>query len=201
MATIDWLASDSQIYDPLNWDKKRTVKNTDKSTYNCAGYALECFSWYSPTDDEWADFGFDDMEEAAKKTEKAVQIMLRDFPTLRVIHTLQEVRQDEYAILFRLASDGDFHYLKRDKGGHWRHKMGDRDKIETMKASDIFDYWYYSRYDGPIVIFAKKRQSIKLAGIKIPGELFALKFRMFDGPALCASGRVFKNLALCTILI
>ena len=149
----------SQEVDPLNVEGNRNVGNTNKHSYNCGGYALECFSWYCPKmEDSWFSdpFGFDSKEEAIEKTEKCVEIMLNDFPTMRRVQSLDEVRSDEYAILFRVSSDGDFHYLKRDKSNHWRHKMGNSPVIDTIKKRDIFKKWCHGRYDGPIVISAKK---------------------------------------------
>lgn len=161
MVASVWSRSISQDTDPLNVNGKRHVGNTDKSSYNCGGYALECFSWYCPRlEEEYDVFAFDDPEEAQERTNRAVDRMLEDFPTLRKVQTLADVRSDEYAILFRLSSDGDFHYLKRDRGNHWRHKMGNSTRIDTIKTKDIFKRWpcdNWIRYDGPIVILAKKR--------------------------------------------
>lgn len=158
-----WLTEvpQSVFSDPLNVLGGRTVRSTPKRAYNCAGYALECFSWYCPKADDdcpMGYFNFNDEDEAIEKTEAAVQVMLEDFPTLRRVANLADVRSNEYAIMFRLSSDGDFHYLKRDSVGHWRHKMGNSQHIDTIKVADIFRPWgFWGRYDGPIVIFAKQR--------------------------------------------
>ncbi len=148
----------TQISDPLNRERHRTASNTRVNTYNCAGYALECFSWYCPRHGEssWRDYEFDSIEEAIKKTQIAVDTMLEDFPDLRVVQSLAEIRPDEYAILFRISSDGDFHYLKRDRQNHWRHKMGSGYATKIMPTKYIFDEWCH-RYDGPIIIMAKRR--------------------------------------------
>lgn len=34
--------------DPFNFLRNRNVRNTEKITYNCGGYALGTFSWYCP---------------------------------------------------------------------------------------------------------------------------------------------------------
>lgn len=144
--------------DPLNRKQKRNLRNSDKEEYNCAGYALECFSWYVPYPENGCHFlGYYSDQEAARKTELAVQTMLDDFPTLRVIHTLNEVQPNEYAILFRLRRDGDFHYIKHCGDGQWRHKMGASYYIETISAKRIFSPWP-NDYCGPIVMFAKRRE-------------------------------------------
>lgn len=68
--------------------------------------------------------GFRTEKEGQALTDYAVKVMLEEFPTMRRVSSLEEIKPDEYAILFRLSSDGDFHFIKRDKGGHWRHKRG-----------------------------------------------------------------------------
>ena len=35
-------------FDPLNNQKTRNIKNSNRYNYNCGGYALETFSWYCP---------------------------------------------------------------------------------------------------------------------------------------------------------
>lgn len=161
MITGRWRIS-SQLYDPFNKSRERTIRNTPKTTYNCAGYALECFNWYEPAEESrpWeSPFSFSNEKEAREKTSKAVEIMLKDFSGLRVVESLKEVRRDEYAILFRLSSDGDFHYLKRCANNRWFHKRGSCKEIERMKKEDIFKKWN-GRYNGPIVIFAKTKNTL-----------------------------------------
>ena len=57
--------------DPFNKNNKRNVRNTERNTYNCGGYALGTFSWYCPHDENdeksgrWGyDYGFTTMDEA-----------------------------------------------------------------------------------------------------------------------------------------
>nr|DAH81427.1 MAG TPA: hypothetical protein [Caudoviricetes sp.] len=145
--------------DKLNHNNKRNLRNTPKLIYNCGGYALGCFSWYCPRETDVFYYGFDSHEEAREKTDYCVKCMLADFPTLRVIASLDEVAPDEYPILFRLSHDGDFHYLKRADNGIWYNKMGSCSMIEIMPKDRIFNIWY-KRYDGPIIIFAKKKIAV-----------------------------------------
>lgn len=72
-----------------------------------------------------------------------MKCMLAD---LRVISSLDEVEENEYPILFRHSSDGDFHYVKRGKNGVWYHKRGASTEIEVMRKEKIFDKWC-NRYD------------------------------------------------------
>lgn len=145
--------------DQFNVNNLRNVDNSDKLSYNCAGYALQCFSWYMPAErsTEFRGWEKDEVSFPFSATERAVSIMLGDFPDLRRIQSLDEVRDNEYAILFRLSSDGDFHYIRQASNGHWFHKRGNHPYIDTIRASEIFKVWF-NRYDGPIVILAKERK-------------------------------------------
>lgn len=142
--------------DLFNLSNHRNIKNTPKSWYNCAGYALGTFSWYLPSDNDdlWGDF----VEKAdyAKITAIAVEKMLKDFPTLRVIQSENETKKDEYCIAFRISSDGDFHYAKKGKNNIWYHKQGAWSWIDTMTAKQLYSKKWGCRYDGPLVLFAKK---------------------------------------------
>lgn len=144
----------SQYEDEFNLSNKRNVRNTPRSTYNCGGFALGCFSWYCPRED-FFNYDFRSYAEALSKTMYSVRCMLADFADLRVISSLDEVEENEYPILFRHSSDGDFHYVKRGKNGVWYHKRGASIEIEVMQKEKIFDRWC-NRYDGPIIMFAKK---------------------------------------------
>lgn len=150
----------SQFYDGLNQRHERNLNNTPRRSFNCAGFALGIYSWYCPRRDGEEsgreDYAFKTDEQADKATLRSVECMLKDFPTLRVVKSLEEVQSNEYAILFRHSSDGDFHYLRRGRNGVWYHKRGSTRTIDTMPKTDIFEKWC-RRYDGPIVIFAKKR--------------------------------------------
>lgn len=145
--------------DELNRNNWRNLRNTPKEDYNCGGYALGCFSWYCPHNDCDFNYMFDSDEEAREKTDYCIECMLNDFPTLRVISSLNEVASNEYPILFRLSSGGDFHYIKRANNGIWYHKMGRRYYISVMPKNRLFDVWC-GCYDGPIVIFAKRKITV-----------------------------------------
>lgn len=110
--------TNSQYEDEFNLSNKR---NTPRRTYNCGGFALGCFSWYCPRED-FFQYAFNDYAEALAKTLYSMKCMLADFADLRVISSLDEVEENEYPILFRHSSDGDFHYVKRGQNGVWYHK-------------------------------------------------------------------------------
>ena len=143
--------------DLYNLNRTRNPLNTSHWDYNCGGYALGTISWYLPSRDfvwgfweEWTD------ETIQELIKEAVRVMLEDFADLRVIQRLGEVRHDEYAIAFRISSDGDFHYIRQGKARTWTHKCGGG-SIRTMTRWEVFNTDWNNRYDGPIVLFAKKR--------------------------------------------
>lgn len=149
----------SQLLDGFNTCSNRTIKNTPKGTYNCAGYALETFSWYLPSKTmvPWEAYNRT-KRSLYDLTRRCIKQMLNDFPDIRVIKNLDEVKENEYPILFRCSTDGDFHYLKRAQNNNWYEKRGSINCIFKVKAEEIFDTWCGYRYDGPIVIFAKERK-------------------------------------------
>ena len=140
-------------YLPDNYNvlRKRNIRNTEKRFYNCGGYALESFSWYLPRHDNTPtgrDYG--------STIEDCVEAMLEDFPNLRVITSIDDLRENEYAVAFRL-SDCDFHYIKRARNGHWFHKMGGSHYISTMKEEVVFSESWGRGYDGEIALLAIAR--------------------------------------------
>ncbi len=141
--------------DLFNLNHNRTIKNTPRSMFNCGGYALNTFSWYQPGEDcnMWYYYDSSNMEDY---TDYCIDVMLEDFDDLRVINDLSEIRSNEYAIAFRLSSNGDFHYIKRDKTHHWRHKRGCCATIMTMTEYEVLNTFWCGIYDGPLVLFAKK---------------------------------------------
>jgi len=134
--------------DKLNRQRIRNIHNTGKYSYNCGGYALNTFSWYCPSDK-------DERVCALNNTlEECVNTMLKDFSDLRCINNLNEVRDGEYALAFRL-SDFDFHYVKRGLNNVWRSKMGGSQYITTMKEYEVLNEEWFPDYDGEIQLFAK----------------------------------------------
>lgn len=154
------LSMENFASDLFNLNRNRNEKNTSQWDYNCGGYALDTFSWYLPNDEAdrdkfwgWQEHSYEKMEII---TRTCVDWMLNDFNDLRVIQHLNEVRHDEYAIAFRVSSDGDFHYIKQGKSRTWTHKCGSS-YIRTMTRWEVFHTNWNDRYDGPIILFAKKR--------------------------------------------
>ena len=146
--------------DPFNENNFRNVDNTSKFLYNCAGFALETFSWYLPIEPEWyqsINLHYLTPKAIKKRTRKAVLQMLLDFPDMRIIHSLNELESEEYAIAFRFAPDRDFHYMKRIEENHWVHKRGSSSYIREVEDCDVFSKEWCGKYTGPIILFAKRR--------------------------------------------
>lgn len=137
--------------------KNIMLKNTRRSSFNCGGYALETFDWYCPS----YLYGYlRTKEEKERFSAKAVRYMLDEFDDLRVINDVDELKDDEYAIAFRVGYD-DFHYVKRADNGVWYHKSGGNPKIRRMKKDIVFgEEWVNPldsscTYDSKVVLFAK----------------------------------------------
>ena len=147
--------------DPFNRNNSRNLKNTNRTTYNCAGYALNTFSWYLPCPDDVDDLddvewgAYDEIEQNAMAFRFVTQI-LNDFPTARLIGSVDELNDDEYAFAFRVGVD-DFHFVKRAKNGQWYAKNGSNPRIERMSERDVFhSEWEDGRYNGAIFLFANR---------------------------------------------
>ena len=84
--------------------------------------------------------------------------MLKDFEgRLRIISSLKELRKDEYAIAYRISSDGDFHFMKKART-RWHHKRGSMSTILTESEDNVLNSIWCDRYDGPIVLMAMRRK-------------------------------------------
>ena len=144
--------------DLFNNEHVRNIHNTDTYFYNCAGYALGTFSWYCPQDDYDIFSLFCDSDELKEITKLTVSHMLKDFGgKLRVISSLEELRKDEYAIAYRVSSDGDFHFMRKART-RWHHKRGSMSTILTESEDNVLNSIWCDRYDGPIVLMAMRRK-------------------------------------------
>ena len=147
--------------DLFNVQRKRNINNTKRHLYNCAGYALETFSWYCPNEEDWGYWGYDeDLSDAEMfaKTFETVQFILKDFKGhLRLIGSVDEVQENEYAIAYRVSRNGDFHFMKKMANG-WHHKRGNTDRIYVESEDYVLKEVWCGRYDGPIVLMAMRRE-------------------------------------------
>ena len=117
--------------DLFNNECARNTHHTDSYFYHRGGYACGTFSWYQPYDDYDICSTLCDSDELEEITKQTVSHMLKDFEgKLRVISSLEELRKDEYAIAYRVSSDGDFHFMKKART-RWHHKQGNTPTILT----------------------------------------------------------------------
>lgn len=147
--------------DLFNFQHKRNFSNTERHLYNCAGYALGTFSWYCPNEKNNGYWGvLDDWSNAEMfaKTFETVEFMLKDFKgRLRLIGSVDEIQENEYAIAYRVSSDGDFHFMKKMTNG-WHHKRGNTGRIYIESEDYVLKKVWCDRYDGPIVLMAMRRE-------------------------------------------
>lgn len=145
-------------FDPKNLNHSRNINNTDKFDYNCGGYALGTFSWYTPFNEptyidlETPD-DYDEIEEIA------VENILHDFPDLSLVSPINVRNKDinyktTEIIAFRFSED-DFHFWKLGKNSTWYDKMGGSTIIRTHSYSEVFAPW--GRYNGRIYFFTRTR--------------------------------------------
>lgn len=147
--------------DLFNVQRKRNINNTERHLYNCAGYALETFSWYCPNEEDWEYWGYEGDLSSARmfaKTFETVQFMLKDFKgRLRLIGSVDEVQENEYAIAYRISSDDDFHFMKKMANG-WHHKRGNSPSIYIESEDYVLNEIWCDRYNGPIALMAMRRE-------------------------------------------
>lgn len=156
--------------DTFNDRNERNRENTSRVSYNCAGWALETFSWYCPdrkTGDtrDWDQvvYGLDKplKERARILLNQSVRNILKDFKgKVRRIHYGEKLKPNEYMIGFRLTNNlGDFHFVKQEGPDLWSHKPGGS-SIQTFPTEDLFKPWWnggHNYYNRKIVFLAVKR--------------------------------------------
>lgn len=137
-----------------------TLQTTDRKHFNCGGFALNTFDWFSF---DWGKYSFGffvatNAKEAHEKITRLSADLLSMFDDLRPIHSIQELNADEYAIAFRLSCDKypDFHFLKRGQNGIWYEKRGHEEKIRIFPKKNLFARKWNDRYGYEIAFFAKK---------------------------------------------
>lgn len=168
-------------FDFFNSKGLRNADNTDYWDFNCAGLALDTFSWYSVYKDgnDCEDEAYEieelleshSFQEVYKiKLNEYVNKVLKDFPNLRIINDEKELKDSERFIIFRFGAQEeetghistDFHFRWYDKKrGHWYEKCGQGD-IEICDWEMKNDYWSCGDeanfYDSDLVYFALKER-------------------------------------------
>lgn len=84
---------------------------------------------------------------------QAVTDLLDKNPNLKLVSRKDIVLGKEY-IAYRFSND-DFHFMKRGKDGHWRHKMG-REAVTAVSTKYVFGqswYTYHDNYNSKLYLF------------------------------------------------
>lgn len=135
--------------DWFNREGRRNVYNTDIDFYNCGGFALGTYSWYTPYSrhfekEDMIDLIVESIQEGYSYEEITSEIlnhfekqMLKDFDNLRPVAAEYVEKENEELIAFRIFYDieffdfdevdffdFDFHYRVKRKG-NWLEKCGD----------------------------------------------------------------------------
>lgn len=170
-------------HDPYNNHHRRNRDNTYVGDYNCGGFALGTYSWYMPyrinecsyVSKKWY-IAQESLYDAKRADEFGKKLLMQqyystiehltclftnrildDFPTCRIITSVDEADLDETIILFRTGDD-DFHFVVSFDHKHWFHKCGAHE-IEEVCEDEVFNTeWERGRYNGRIVIFAKREE-------------------------------------------
>lgn len=109
---------------------------------NCFGYAVDIKEWLLPSNDDsgyWQDM---------------VHELQSDYG-LKLVEKSEMVLGKEY-VAYRYGSR-DFHFMKRDAKGHWRHKMGGR-YAQPISQKEVFKKsWYFGGafYNSKLYLFEK----------------------------------------------
>lgn len=170
---------DVKDFDIFNHQNTRTEEDIKKSTgcYNCMSYAFGAYEWLLPLD-TWCEDAGDILEELGiEYTEDlcnriwdalafniyednilmklAIERMLAMFPDLRRIKSFNELKDDEYGIVYA-AGGGDFHF-GRYEDGVWSHKRGKSSIEEVDCEDDVFG----KRYNSKRFYFAMKKGEVR----------------------------------------
>ena len=148
---------DSDLFNHQNTRTEEDIKNST-TCYNCMAYAFGAYEWLLPLD-TWSEDVDDILEEldieytedlwdriqdalAAHIYENdilmklAIKRMLAMFPDLRRIKSFDELKDDEYGIVYAAGGD-DFHF-GRYEDGVWTHKRA-KSRIEEVL---VYSYVY-----------------------------------------------------------
>jgi hypothetical protein len=147
--------------DGMNKLGLRNIRNTPRHSYNCAGYALGLFSWYTPFNSARY-YALETRRQYHKLERETVNQMLQDMPNLRLISD-DIVREKAFdinkytVIAFRLSRD-DYHYYRLGRNWQWYDKRGATPKIYSHSYNKVWENWgRFGQYDGKIYFFLKAR--------------------------------------------
>ena len=159
---ITW--QQENMIDPFNYNGKRNIRNTHKSTYNCAGYAFGTFSWYMMGHDgEEHDTIMDyakscDYEVAMKMATQSILDELAGWKLVDFGAVMDRAYSPlEYEIVAMRFCDFDYHFWKLGRNWNWYDKMGSSSYIDRHAFLDALKRVWNRRYDSPVVCFIRAR--------------------------------------------
>ena len=101
-----------------------------------------------------------------------VKVMLKEIKGLRLIRSLDDLRENEYCVAFRVGH-GDFHYIRsnNNKCNVWIGKVG-RSVVRKLTPAaskenleKFFDTLFDDRYDSKTILFAKVNDRCRRRGV------------------------------------
>lgn len=178
--------------DPNNLTGRRNRRNTPPEAYNCGGLALAVYNWVAPyvfkdnanyindpyTDDAREDLMLELYEDDADKgtmekivLQHDVEFLLKHYPFLRQIDSLDDCAPDDTVIAYRIfinwdeeygcLDEDDFHFKIRYHG-FWFEKPGSG--TVTVCQLDPNKPWSYNNdglvYTSPIVYFTTQKELV-----------------------------------------
>lgn len=149
--------------DPYNYLNKRNAHNSYKTEYNCGGYALGIFSWYTPCHSlrmQDSIFGYRSAFTNSERLNYCKNIILEDFPNLVEISATQAMIITEYEIIAFKVCREDFHFRIKKGGNRWYEKCGASWYIDPVKTKEVFAKCW-GRYDSETIFFLNKNKKIR----------------------------------------
>lgn len=151
-------------HDPLNKRGSRNIRNTDKTDYNCGGYALGTFSWYLPshTREEYSDImGYADIGDMDTALTLASEAIVNELPGWSIVPFAlvmeRKYSPKDYEVVALRFCYYDFHFWKLGRNWNWYDKMGCRRQINRHAFNDVRNVWN-DRYDSSVVCFIRARK-------------------------------------------
>lgn len=124
-----------KIYYNIYIENKKKELNMKWNKANCYGYATRNNDWlctYGSYKDE-----------------------VYQFPDYMVPVKRSEMKLGKVYIAYRFGCD-DFHFMRRDEKGHWRHKPG-RLKVRDISEKNVFANNWDERYNSKVYLFQDSR--------------------------------------------
>jgi hypothetical protein len=114
----------------------------DKRQYNCGGYALKSFNWFDfPLAIGSIPFGETKLKACAR------WICHKTKGKIISKEQAEKAKKEEIVVAFKISKNGDFHFMRKGKNNHWKHKMGNLPAVFNVDKKTVFSKkWDYSHY-------------------------------------------------------